>query len=86
MFEGLEKGWTEDKRRASDKALLALLLLSVAYLMFVLIFEPAIIMNPAGHRFLHWTYMLTLIAVNLLSVVNYARAKRRQTKESGNKV
>jgi hypothetical protein len=77
MFEGLEKIRSQYKRTRWDSTFLVFNLVFMALLIFGLVFESDKILYP-GHRFWHISGFLVLIAVNLGSIWNWIRAKRRR--------
>ena len=78
MFEGLEKGWTEE-RTTSAKALLASHLGLLAFTVFVIVFEPGKIIHSGGHKVFLKTYELALIALNVLTILLARKASRQQS-------
>lgn len=72
MFEGLERGWTEDKRTGLDKAISVLSILMLAFLLFVGIFEPRMI----EHGFFDAILGLGLFALAAGMLLKQSRAKR----------
>ena len=80
MFEGLEKGWTEDKRGWPDKALLALPIVLLILLSIGLVFEPGKIVHPGAQKFLMVLFGLALIVVNVRLLISRRKANRHQSK------
>ncbi|HEV2465088.1 MAG TPA: hypothetical protein VGT04_14875 [Acidobacteriaceae bacterium] len=71
MFEELERGWTEGERTALGKAIFALSILMLAFLLFVGIFEPRMI----EHGFFDVILGLGLFALAAGMLLKQSRAK-----------
>lgn len=86
MFEGLEKIGAKYQWTAWSKIFFVATISLLAFTVFVLVFEPAVVTQPREHRVLNLIYELALIGWCLAISITERRKRRHPKQSSSEKV